>query len=111
MDPQLFISQAADLKRPSTHLEVETKLATPKKSGWDRSSSSKGPLPNARAGDGALAVVWSELHDFQDIVNMEFRGHESHGEATYAGGAKTTDMGFGTDGLLGCGRRHDPSNR
>ena len=50
---------------------METELTTTGISGWGRSSSSRGPLPNARAGDKALAVVRSELHDFQDSVKGE----------------------------------------
>ncbi len=60
---QLLLLQAADLERPPTQLEVETELATPGKSGRGRSSSSRGPHPNAKAGDRALAAVRSELHD------------------------------------------------
>ena len=66
MDPQLFLSQAVDLERPLTQQEVETEFATPGKSGRGRSSTSWGPLLNARAGDRDLPVTRSELHDFQN---------------------------------------------
>ena len=71
MDPQLLLSQAADLERPPTQQEVETELATPGKSGRGRSSSSRGPLSNARGGDRGLAVTRSELHEFQDSMKGE----------------------------------------
>ena len=73
MDPQLLLSHAVDLERPPTLLEVETELATPDKSSWSRSSSSREPLSNARVGDRGLAVTRSELHDFQNSMKGNSR--------------------------------------
>lgn len=59
MDGQLFLSQAS--------------FATLEKSGRNRLSSSRGPLPNARAGDRGLAEVQSELNNFQNSVKVELK--------------------------------------
>lgn len=64
MDSQLLLSQAADLDRPPTQLEVETELHTPGKSNRNQSSSSRG-------GERGIAAVRSELHSFQDSVKGE----------------------------------------
>jgi hypothetical protein len=48
MDGQLLLSQAAELDRPPTQLEIEAELRTPGKSGRPQSSSSKGGVSNPR---------------------------------------------------------------
>ena len=58
---QLLLSQAADLDRPPTQLEVELKLLTPRKLGRCMSSSSRGR-------EWSLATLQSKLHFFQDSV-------------------------------------------
>ena len=71
MDGQLLLSQAADLDRPPTQLELETELRTPGKSGRQQSSSSRGAVSNARRGERGLAAVRSEFYSFQDSVKGE----------------------------------------
>ena len=68
---QLLLSQAADLDRPPTQLELETELIALGKSGRDHSSSSRGAVSNARGGERGLAAVRSEFYSFQDSVKGE----------------------------------------
>lgn len=71
MDGQLLLSQAADLDRPPTQLELETELQTPGKSGREQSSSSKGAVSNSRGRERGVAAVRSEFYSFRDCVKGE----------------------------------------
>lgn len=83
MDGQLLLSQAVELDRPPTQLEVEAELMTPGKSGRPQSSTSKGGGSNPRG----LAALRSEVEahiegvkgELEDVKNslkellLEFR--------------------------------------
>jgi len=77
MDGQFLLSQAADLERRPTQLELETELLTPGKSGREQSSSSKGALSNARGRERGLAAVQSEFYSFRDCVKGELEDMKS----------------------------------
>ena len=68
---QLLLSQAAELDRPPTQLEVEAELMTSGKSGRPHLSSSWGGVSDGQGRQRGLAAFWSKVEAWQQNVKGE----------------------------------------